>query len=66
MYKLISGELPFKQPNLKEKIMEEEVEFFGSRWAGVSTHAKNFIQKLLEKSPTSRMTAKKSLEHPFF
>lgn len=36
------------------------------RWTKVSSEAKDLIEALLDKSPNTRMTAKKSLEHKFF
>ena len=66
MYYLISGEMPFDQPELEEKIKLVEPEFFGGRWTNVSMSAKQLIRRLLDKSPDLRITAQKSLEQEFF
>ena len=66
MYYLISGEMPFDQPELEEKIKLVEPEFFGGRWTNVSMSAKQLIRRLLDKSPDLRITAQQSLEQEFF
>ena len=65
MYKLISGKEPFNEPNLEDEIRCDDPAFFGGRWTNVSSDAKDFIKKLLIKSPGNRMTAYASLDHPF-
>lgn len=37
-----------------------------SRWNKVSQEAKNFVQKLLVKDPTQRLSAEEALQHPWF
>ena len=66
MYILISGNMPFDEPELEEKIKFSDPEFFGGRWTNVSLHTKQLIRSLLDKSPETRMTAKQSLEDKFF
>ena len=66
MYYLLSGELPFDEPDLEVKIREADPEFYGSRWKNVSFSAKSLIRKMLDKSPLTRIKANKCLEHEFF
>lgn len=66
MYYLICGELPFQRPDLEDKIRYEGVFFSHYRWSTVSYDAKDLIQKLLNKDPFKRMTAKESLNHRYF
>ena len=57
MYHMISGEYPFEPPDLRDKICTEYLAFRSSRWNNISAHAKDLIQKLLNKSPEDRYTA---------
>lgn len=61
MYYMLSGEYPFKEPNLDLKIQEEPVNFDGDRWTTVSFDSKDLISKLLDKNPELRITAQDSL-----
>lgn len=66
MYFLISGSLPFDEPELEEKICQLDPEFLFGRWKNVSLSAKQLIKRLLDKSPRSRISAKDALESEFF
>ena len=61
MYKLISGKEPFNEPNLEDEIRCDDPAFFGGRWTNVSSDAKDFIKKLLIKSPGNRMTKRTNI-----
>ena len=50
---------------LKTQIEFGNVAFPAKFWAQVSPHAKSFIRLLLEKTPSKRLTAKDSLQHPW-
>ena len=61
MYYMFSGEFPFKEPNLEDKIQSESLGFMGDRWSYVQYTAKDLVRKLLEKEPDRRITAQDAL-----
>lgn len=66
MYYLLSGEYPFSEPDLEDKVTSYPLEFSSSRWTGVSSQAKELIKRLLEKLPVLRPNADECLNDPFF
>uniref|UniRef100_A0A673IS87 Si:ch211-27e6.1 n=1 Tax=Sinocyclocheilus rhinocerous TaxID=307959 RepID=A0A673IS87_9TELE len=65
-YILLSGSLPFDQssrPRLFRAILQGSYSFHGD--ASLSTLAKSFIDRLLTLEPEHRMTAEKTLKHPW-
>uniref|UniRef100_A0A671PCB3 Si:ch211-27e6.1 n=1 Tax=Sinocyclocheilus anshuiensis TaxID=1608454 RepID=A0A671PCB3_9TELE len=65
-YILLSGSLPFDQssrPRLFRAILRGSYSFHGD--ASLSTLAKSFIDRLLTLEPEHRMTAEKTLKHPW-
>eukprot|EP00948_MAST-09A_sp_MAST-9A-sp1_P003813 g3813.t1 len=50
-------------PELFEQIQNEPVNFDGEIWDAVSKEAKDFVRRLLDKNPDTRMTATEALEH---
>lgn len=69
MYWLMCGQLPFNEtrPGLvAEQIKQADFCFSHHVWSGVSDCAKDLIRKLLERSPFSRISARKALTHSWF
>jgi serine/threonine protein kinase len=69
-YLLLCGFLPFDDPDddteIARKTINEPVRFKGIIWKGISKHAINFIQRLLDKNPETRMNITETLEHSWF
>lgn len=51
---------------LLKKNMESNIEFDDAVWQEVSSEARDLTQRLLEKDPCSRISAKEALAHPWF
>jgi calcium-dependent protein kinase len=73
-YLLLSGHFPFndKQSPYKpsmykiwNSVLNDDLKFPNKYWADISGSAKNFIQKLLTKSPNDRFTTYEALAHPW-
>lgn len=67
-YILLCGFPPFYSedlPVLFDSIMRADYDFPPEYWNHISESAKNFIKKLLVVDPSTRLTAKKALEHPW-
>ena len=67
-FMLLSGRRPFHSSDPREKariIREEPVKFDGHDWAHISHDAKDFIKKLLSKSPSKRASASQALKLPW-
>jgi serine/threonine protein kinase len=65
---MLSHTFPFKgltNDEIFHSIKREKLKFEGIIWDGISETAKDFIAKLLTKSPVIRMTAVDALEHPY-
>ena len=69
LYMLITKKAPF-EANDKEKIMdkivEEDYNKNSRKLLDVSDEVRDLIDKLLEKDPDKRLSAKEALEHPWF
>ena len=69
-YLLLCGFLPFDDPDddteVARKTINEPVRFKGIIWKGISKYAINFIQRLLDKNPETRMNITETLEHSWF
>jgi len=67
-YILLCGFPPFYNeslPLLFEQIMKAEYDYPPDYWDEISDTAKNFIDRLLQVNPESRMNTKQALEHPW-
>jgi calcium-dependent protein kinase len=65
-YVLLCGYPPFNGSTDQEILQRVKIGRFvfpPAEWKGVSSAAKNFISKLLELNPSSRMSAQEALEH---
>ena len=65
---LLSGRRPFHAREREEKIdliLHTEPSYTGSGWKGISSQAMNFVQALLRKEPSERLTAQQALNHPW-
>jgi len=66
---MFSSRFPFGDGSrldpLFRRIQFEEPQFTSSKWAAVSTEAKEFIKSLLQKRPEDRPTALQVAENPF-
>jgi serine/threonine protein kinase len=64
-YELLTGEFPFSinyEQNMFDDILNKQPAFDKLK---ISKMAIDFLQKLLEKDPLKRMSAKKASSHPF-
>lgn len=67
LFMMLSGNYPFDFKNLEYEIINEPILYLAKAgWANVSELAKDFINKLLKKDPSDRMTAKQALDHVWF
>jgi len=68
-FKLISGRYPFEDTSREEtlkNIRAGKYAFDDTRgWAGVPENARDFVRKLLVVDPSSRMSAREALQHPW-
>jgi len=65
---LLRGALPFYDSdlrNLYRQICEKRVDMEDKYWRNISSGAKNFILKLLDRNPKERLAAKEALLHPW-
>jgi serine/threonine protein kinase len=68
LFRLLSGERPFPSNDeeiLKRDTLELRYSVQGSDWEGVSSAAKDLVNKLLI-NRQERLTAEQALEHPWF
>lgn len=68
LYVLLSGYEPFYGANDKELIRdnkEAKVEYPESEWKAVSIEGLDLIEKMLQRDPTKRITARDALLHPW-
>ena len=68
MYLVVRGRLPYdgdEQQAIVQRILHEPLDFSSGVWAHWSTRGVEFIQKLLEKNPSRRLTARQALQHPW-
>lgn len=68
VYLLLGRHLPFDSIDEKEignLTVKNEIEFFHEVWDPVSNDAKDFILKLLDKNPKTRIKINQVLEHPW-
>lgn len=68
-YLLLVGILPFDHETSEREIARQTVHnptpFPSSLWKKISAEARLFVDNLLQKEPTKRMTIKDALEHPW-
>jgi len=68
MYLVVRGRLPYdgdEQQAIVQRILHEPLDFSSGVWAHWSKCGVEFIQKLLEKNPDRRLTARQALQHPW-
>lgn len=61
---MLSGEPPFvgrSDDEVLNKVRAGKFEYSGRIWSLISPEAKNFINRLLEKDPTKRLSATEAL-----
>merc|ERR1711871_1390573 len=65
---LLSGQAPFGGENDDEIIRAVEAQKYsmkGRMWTKISPEAKDFVQRCLDPNPSTRLTAKEGLVHPW-
>ncbi|KAM8880947.1 serine/threonine-protein kinase H2-like [Synchiropus picturatus] len=65
---VLSGSMPFEDDSrarLYRSIVRGKYGFHGDPWSSVSNLAKDFIQRLLQSDPDSRLSADRALAHPW-
>ncbi|XP_053716095.1 LOW QUALITY PROTEIN: serine/threonine-protein kinase H2-like [Synchiropus splendidus] len=65
---VLSGSMPFEDDSrarLYRSIVRGKYGFHGDPWSSVSNLAKDFIQRLLQSDPDSRLSAGRALAHPW-
>eukprot|EP00746_Dinoflagellata_sp_MGD_P025040 gnl/MRDRNA2_/MRDRNA2_158826_c0_seq1.p1 gnl/MRDRNA2_/MRDRNA2_158826_c0~~gnl/MRDRNA2_/MRDRNA2_158826_c0_seq1.p1 ORF type:complete len:559 (-),score=92.78 gnl/MRDRNA2_/MRDRNA2_158826_c0_seq1:66-1631(-) len=65
---LLAGEIPFRGNNDKEiakNVVKCNYEMAKDKWARASEHAVVFVENLLRKEPSERLSVEKALEHDF-
>ncbi|KAM9826865.1 serine/threonine-protein kinase H1-like [Neosynchiropus ocellatus] len=65
---VLSGSMPFEDDSrarLYRSIVRGKYGFHGDPWSSVSNLAKDFIQRLLQSDPDSRLSACRALAHPW-
>ena len=68
LYILLCGFPPFYEeelPALFDSILNARYDFPSPWWDNVSTEAKDLVKALLELSPTKRLTAEQTMQHPW-
>lgn len=68
IYMMLGRHLPFDDVDEKQiakKTIQKKIEFSHSVWNNVSFHAKDLIQKMLEKDGNKRITIQEVLDHPW-
>jgi trimeric autotransporter adhesin len=70
-YIILAGYPPFIPENedddmsIASAVINEDVQFPEEEWSIITPMAKDFIQRLLQKDPSQRMTSSQALIHPF-
>lgn len=67
-YILLCGYAPFqaeKRSTLFQLIKKGDIIFHSKYWKNVSSNAQNFVKKLLDTNPKTRLTATMALKHPW-
>lgn len=67
-YYMLVGDPPFNAESdqeLFDTIVKYPVSYLEQDWQNVSKDCIDFVQELLIKDPSQRMTAQQALEHPF-
>jgi calcium-dependent protein kinase len=68
LYIILSGKIPFQgktDAEAKRKIIEKHISMIGKAWENISEEAKNLLNKMMTKDPTSRPTAEEILSDPW-
>ena len=68
MHYLLVRRYPFFEEEtslLVKRILNSSLELEGRKWRNISPLAKNLLRRLLDKNPSSRITAAEALEHPW-
>ena len=68
IFSILSGRLPFfgnQKEEVYRAICEDNIEFAGEQWQGISKEAKDFLKMALSKDPKQRPSSTQILEHPW-
>ena len=68
LYVLLSGMLPFSgdtESEIQKSVLNDDVSFSDEEWYYVSEEAKWFIRRMLDKNPTTRLSAAQALNDPW-
>jgi calcium-dependent protein kinase len=69
LYVLVSGKLPFEggddEEQIRKNILKSRPVLEKGIWSKISKECRDLIARLLNKSPSSRLSAEQALKHPF-
>ncbi|XP_062091827.1 calcium-dependent protein kinase 2-like [Humulus lupulus] len=68
LYFLLSGRLPFSGDSEEEvgrKVVHDDLDFSSDPWPSISEGAKDLVRRMLDKDPSTRISAPKILSHPW-
>ncbi|EFJ41436.1 hypothetical protein VOLCADRAFT_44987, partial [Volvox carteri f. nagariensis] len=69
LYLLLTGRYPFwdrTREDLDKSLPAAPIGFGGSEWRDISREARDLVGMLLDRNPTTRLTADRALQHPWF
>jgi len=66
LYVMLSGRYPFNGKNLENEIINNSHSFPKNVWGKFSPQCTYFIDRLLNKDPSKRLTADEAFKHPWF
>lgn len=67
LYMLLTGKAPYSgsDPVIERRILSHNVPFRTEHWAHLSEEVQDLVRRLLNKSPSARLSVAEALEHPW-
>ena len=66
LFLMVRGRLPFdskEKQTLIEKTIEANLDLTGQYWSNMTTQCRDFLEKMLTKEPSARLTSEQALQH---